>query len=352
MGYLYLFALALIIAFVSTPVLTWFAKKNGIVDKPGKHKTHIEAVPLLGGVGIFLSISITLLFFFSNNLQILSLLAAGLLLMVVGIIDDLYNIKPLHKLACQGAIATAVVVYSAYMCPILSGHFERYRLPMLAIMGISILWIVLMTNAYNLIDGIDGLATGTAVIIFAAMAAVAYIQGHTMLLVVNLIGMAACLGFLPYNFNPAKIFMGDAGSMVLGYILAISHIYLVVDAFSLQVALGSAFIFAYPFLDVSFAIYRRLRHRSSIFRADRGHIHHVLMNMGFSVRKTVLIIYLFNLFFGGMAVMAFCLSLSPVTVVMLGVVTMGAFYILFRYLYKQLYHRPMPGVKPDVLQKV
>jgi len=270
-----------------------------------------------------------------------------IILVATGLIDDLYNLKPILKLAGQTAAASIVVLWNAHLFRFMVEYFERLFLPEAVVLFLIIGWVVLMVNAFNLIDGMDGLAAGTAAIIFLALAALSYIEGgRPNVLGVQLIGAGACLGFLVFNFNPAKIFMGDTGSMLLGFILASSHLFAIKFPFSAQLVLGSMFIFAYPALDVSYAIYRRLCSKCPIFKADRGHIHHVLLSMGFSVRKTAIIIYLVNIAFASIAVLLLSFNISARALFVIGILTAAGVILLFRRLLQISRHNGM-AVKYD-----
>jgi UDP-GlcNAc:undecaprenyl-phosphate/decaprenyl-phosphate GlcNAc-1-phosphate transferase len=249
-----------------------------------------------------------------------------------GVLDDLYNLKPLFKLAGQTAAAAIVVVGNMGHFNVLLDYFNQYHIPGFVTMLLITGWIVLMINAFNLIDGLDGLAAGTAVLILVSMAAISLYRGSLALLGFELLVLGAILGFLLFNFQPARIFMGDTGSMLLGFLLSLLYLFSLVEPVSASLILGSAFIFAYPALDVSFAIYRRLRRRGSILLADRGHIHHLLLRLGFSVRQTVAILYSVSIFFGAAAVLLICVSLPPAITLAVGAATAAGVFFLFRYL--------------------
>jgi len=322
-GLLY-YLMLLIIPFVGvvalTPLISRFAISRDIVDRPGLHKTHYLDKPLLGGMGIFIIFALTMLFLLPITTKLISLVLATVVLVATGLFDDIYNIKPLYKLAGQTAAASIVALGSDHRYAVLIDYFEQFKIPEFVVLIFIIGWIVMMINAFNLIDGLDGLAVGTAAIIFLAMAVLSLIVGgNTDILGVQMIGLGACLGFLLYNFNPARIFMGDTGSMLLGFILATTHLFVIKYPFSGQLVLGSIFIFAYPALDVSYAIFRRLANRSSILHADRGHIHHVLLSLGFSVRKTVLLIYLANIIFATIGVILLGLDLPARLILFIGI---------------------------------
>ena len=328
-----LFFLPFVGALLTTPLISKFAHQKKIVDQPGLHKTHKTSTPLLGGVSIFLCFAVVLFVFLPLDNKLLSLILATIVLVATGLIDDLINIKPLYKLTGQTIAALIVVLWNVHLFKFMVDYFARFYLPETIVIILIIGWVVLMVNAFNLIDGIDGLAAGTAAIIFLAMAALSFIEGgRSSVLGVQLIGAGACLGFLFFNYHPAKIFMGDTGSMLLGFILASSHLFAIKYPFSAQLVLGSMFIFAYPALDVTYAIYRRICNKSSIFKADKGHIHHVLISLGFSVRKTVVIIYLMNLIFASIAVILLSFDISTRALFVTAICTFIGVVILFRRL--------------------
>jgi UDP-GlcNAc:undecaprenyl-phosphate/decaprenyl-phosphate GlcNAc-1-phosphate transferase len=331
--FLMLFLISFTLAALATPIISKFAYSNKIVDQPGLHKTHFKPKPLLGGLAIFIGFSVTMLYFLDVDDKLLSLSAATVVLILTGLLDDIYNLKPLHKLTGQTISALIVVLWNRGLFVFMLDYFERFYIPNVIVLIMITGWIVLMINAFNLIDGLDGLAAGAASIIFSAMAVLSWLTGgNPNILGVQLIGLGACLGFLIFNFNPAKIFMGDTGSMLLGFILATTHLFTIKYPFSAQLVLGSMFIFAYPALDVAYAFYRRVCNRSSIFKADRGHIHHVFCSLGLSVRSTVLIIYAINAFFATVAVFLLALNISTIALMLIGIVTAIGVIILFRRL--------------------
>ncbi len=316
-----------------TPVVSKIALINRVLDRPGLHKTHIDPKPLLGGLALFFGFAATMLMFLEVDEKIFTLGSATVILLVTGLLDDIYDIKPYLKLAGQTIAASIVVLGNIYLYRFMLDYFSQFYIPDYIVLGLLIGWVVLMINAFNLIDGLDGLAVGTAAIIFLAMAVLSIITGgNPNIIGVQLIGLGACLGFLVYNFNPAKIFMGDSGSMLLGFVLATTHLFTIKYPFSAALVLGSIFIFAYPALDITFTIYRRISYRRSIFKADKGHIHHVLLSLGFSVRKTVIIIYLANLIFAFLAVLLLSLDISPLFLLLIGILTALFVILLFRKL--------------------
>jgi UDP-GlcNAc:undecaprenyl-phosphate/decaprenyl-phosphate GlcNAc-1-phosphate transferase len=318
------YGLMLIVSFSITALLTPFfsriALQEHIVDNPGTHKTHQNAVPLLGGVAIFIGLVLSMFIFSHLNGKIVSIFVGALILVIVGMFDDIYNMKPLVKLAGQSLAAVVVVLNNVSYYSIFMDTFRRLNLPDEVALVMLICFVVLMINAINLIDGLDGLAVGTAAIIFSAMVGINLINdGSVNMIGLQIIGAGACIGFLMYNFNPASVYMGDTGSMLIGYLLASTYILSANGVFSTSFVMGSVFIFGYPALDTTFAIIRRLHNRTSIFQADKGHIHHVLIRMGYSVRGTVLRLYALNIFFAGLAVLLLCLNLSSWALLLFGV---------------------------------
>lgn len=331
--YLLLIVVPFFVTLILTPLITKLALRYNVLDRPSFHKIHSEAKPLLGGVSIFISFALILPFFLPMDKKLISMAVSTLILVITGLYDDLYDLKPILKLAAQAVAASIVVLWNTNLFRFFIEYFSQYHLNDVVVYILIIGWIVLIINAFNLIDGIDGLAAGTAAIIFLAMAALSIIDGGRFnMLGVQLIGAGACLGFLVFNFYPARVYMGDTGSMLLGFILATVHLYTIKYPFSAQLVLGSAFIFAYPALDVFYAIYRRICYRNPLFKADKGHIHHVLLSLGFSIKKTVLIIYAVNIIFASSAVLLMSLNISVPVLMLIGILTAVFVIILFKRL--------------------
>ncbi|HOL18011.1 MAG TPA: MraY family glycosyltransferase [Bacillota bacterium] len=309
----------------------------------------------MGGLGIYLATVIAMAVFFPLTPGVVYIILAASALVCTGILDDIYDLKPLVKLAGQLIAAALVVLGNAGRFSTILSFLDDSYISMLAALLLVMAWIVLMINAFNLIDGLDGLAAGTAVIILCSMVAVSLVRGNLELLGYQVLVLGACAGFLPYNFQPAKIFMGDTGSMLLGFLLSVLFLYSITEPFSVSLVLGSAFIFAYPALDVAFAIYRRLRRGGSIFAADQGHIHHLLIRLGFSVRQAVVTLYLLSLFFGGVSVLILCVALPSYIIFTLGAVTVIGIFFLFRFLNRlsklpQFTYRPEKTNLPNILR--
>ena len=302
------------------------AKKIGAIDIPkDKRRMHTDSVPLIGGLAIFLGFLVSTVFFAEIDIKIIAILSGALIMVVLGVFDDKYALGAKFKLMIQ-IIAAAI--------PVIAGvRIERIILPFLKSGGIefgwlaypiTILWIVALTNAVNLIDGLDGLAAGVSAIASFSMFLIALMQGNYVIAVMSAALVGACCGFLPYNFSPASIFMGDTGSTFLGFVMASLS---VLGLFKIHAIISFAvpFIaFGIPIFDTSFAIFRRIKEHRPIMSPDRGHLHHRLVDMGFSHKQAVLIIYAICIVLGAVAVLSFKSKLLAIVIAVLGV-------IVFRY---------------------
>ena len=292
--------LALLISLILVPFVAKLAIKIGAVDKPNERKVHTKIMPRMGGLAIYLSFFSVLFLSHEMTMQHIGLLTGGTVLVLVGIIDDKTDMPA--KIKLLGQIFAACIVVAAgvrveFMTNfILGGVFPLYIFSV----PFTVLWIVAITNAVNLIDGLDGLAAGTSIIAAATMAISGYATGQTEMASMALILIGASLGFLKYNFHPAKIFMGDTGSMFLGYNLSVLAIMGFTKSFTVLSLVTPILVLAIPILDTLFAIIRRKMNNKPIFKPDKNHLHHCLLNYGFSHRNTVLIIYAVS------AVLALC----------------------------------------------
>ena len=292
--------LALLISLIIVPFVAKLAIKIGAVDKPNERKVHTKIMPRMGGLAIYLSFFIVLFLSHDMTKQHIGLLIGCTVLVLVGIIDDKTDMPAKIKLLGQ-ILAACIVVVSGVRVEfmtnfILGGVFPLYIFSV----PFTVLWIVAITNAVNLIDGLDGLAAGTSIIAAATMAISGYATGQTEMASMALILIGASLGFLKYNFHPAKIFMGDTGSMFLGYNLSVLAIMGFTKSFTVLSLVTPILVLAIPILDTLFAIIRRKMNNKPIFKPDKNHLHHCLLNYGFSHRNTVLIIYAVS------AVLALC----------------------------------------------
>ena len=296
--------ISIVIAAAMTPVSIKLAHKLGVIDKPKDgRRMHRKPIPRFGGMAIFLGSMAAMTIPAGMNGLIKVAMLGGLLMYGLGVLDDIKDIKPAAKFAGQFVIATLVyalgiritfisnffggtVITDEYANVILSGGLAYL---------ITVFWIVGITNAVNLMDGLDGLAAGSVAIMCMSLAYIAYIHGTrlgSMPVCIALVAVAGgCLGFLPFNFSPAKTFMGDGGALYLGYMIAVLSVISPLKQATVVGALIPMLTLAVPIFDTMFAMLRRILNHESIMHADRGHLHHHLMAAGFGQRRSVLIMY-------------------------------------------------------------
>ncbi len=280
-----------LLSFTLTPPVRVLAHKLNAIDVPAdERRMHKKPIPRMGGLAIFVAFAVTSLIFADINREMTGILAGAIVIVILGMLDDIYRLNAWIKLIVQIVAATIPVLMGVTIDFInLFGKYITFNTLEASI--VTVIWIVAVTNAVNLIDGLDGLACGVSTISAFSIMVFALIQlNFTVALLVAILA-GSCLGFLPYNRNPAVIFMGDTGALFLGYTLsAISVMGLFkVDAF---ISFWIPFlIFALPLADTIFATLRRLIHRQSIFSPDRGHFHHKLIDIGFTQRQAVSVLY-------------------------------------------------------------
>lgn len=294
--------------FLITPFIIKLALKFGFVDKPNERKVHTRVMPRLGGLAIYLSflMGINLFYFFTDLFNAkselyFSLMIGGTIIAVIGVIDDKIEMSAKQKLFGQVGAALVVVLFGMHVEYVNNPFGEGViRIEFLAV-PLSIFWIVGITNAINLVDGLDGLAGGISGIASLSIAIIAFLSGKPLEGYLALLLCASIVGFLVFNFHPAKIFMGDIGSLFLGYTLAVLTFQELkqVTLFSVLVPL---MLLAIPVLDTMYAIIRRKVNHRPIFQADKHHLHHRLIERGLSHRKAVLTIYGISLVFATTAI--------------------------------------------------
>ena len=290
------------VAVISTPFIKRLANKIGAHDQPNKRKVHSTVIPSLGGLSIVLGTVVGYLYL-SPTLDYIPYIIIGAFIMVtIGILDDLYNIAPALKFSGQ-ILAALIVVYSGLKIEFLNlpfdGHID------LGILGylFTIIWIVAITNTINLIDGLDGLAAGVSVIALFSILIVASLNNQFIIVSLSVILIGSILGFLVFNFYPAKIFMGDTGSLFLGYCISIISIIGLLKSVTMFTFIIPVIILAVPIFDTFFAIVRRILNKQKISAPDKSHLHHCILAMGVDHRTTVIIIYLYSAFFGIIALL-------------------------------------------------
>ncbi|MGJ7922723.1 glycosyltransferase family 4 protein [Neobacillus sp. LXY-4] len=293
--------LTLLVCFLSvfllTPLIKKLAFKVGATDKPGSRKVHQQIMPRLGGLAIYISFLIGILILQPDDRYHLPILIGSIIIILTGIYDDLKEISPKTKLVGQIAAAFVVVVMGDMGVKFINLpfggeiHLGYFSIPL------TMIWIIGITNAINLIDGLDGLAAGVSSIALLTIAGMAFVMVNSYVFIVALIVAVASIGFLFFNFYPAKIFMGDTGALFLGYIIAVLSLlgFKNVTFISLVIPV---IILGVPISDTFFAIVRRKLNKQPVSSSDKSHLHHCLLRSGFSHRQAVLLIYVMSAIFG------------------------------------------------------
>ena len=297
-------AIAFAISFAATPVVKSFATKMGAIDVPdGKRRVHDHPIPRMGGLAIFLGFLLSVVLFADITRQVRGVLLGAVLIVACGAIDDVVNLRAWIKLLVQIAAAVIAVAHGVviefFSNPNIFSPYELLNLGWLAI-PVTVLWIVGITNSVNLIDGLDGLAVGVSTIASTTMFVVALLvsEGNVALLLAALMG--ACIGFMPYNLNPAKIFMGDTGALLLGYVLSTVSVVGMFKTYALVTFVVPVLFL--PLFDTVGDFFRRLLRGQSPMHPDRGHLHHRLIDMGLSQKQAVAILYSLSAILGLCAV--------------------------------------------------
>lgn len=313
--------LALLVCFLVavgiTPVVKKLAIKIGATDQPNHRKVHQKVMARLGGLAIYIGFLVGFILTQPESpyVSMTYILIGSFIIIVIGVLDDIYELSAKVKLF--GQIAAAVVV-------IIGGvKVEFINLPFDATLNLgwlsiplTLLWIVGITNAINLIDGLDGLAAGVSSIVLITITVLAMLDGNVFVMALGTILLGSTLGFLVHNFNPAKIFMGDTGALFLGFMISVISLlgFKNVTVFSLLIP---AIILAVPISDTLFAMIRRVVNKQPLSAPDKSHLHHCLLRLGYSHKKTVLIIYGISAFFGLAAVMLTLSTLWVALVILL-----------------------------------
>ena len=293
------FILALGVVIVLTPAVGRFARILGVVDQPGeRRRLHIRPIPRLGGIALFFGIIVPALAFLNFSRETRGLLLGAAVATLVGAIDDFRGLRWWEKLGGQlaaAAIPTGFGIWvDRFTFPVLGIH----ELPAWAGVPVTILWIVAIMNMVNFLDGLDGLAAGVCAISGFTFCLIALSLGRAEPAVLAAVVFGACLGFLRHNFYPARIFMGDSGALLLGYVLATVAVQGLLKTAATVALFFPLLVLAVPIVDTSFVILRRLRHGQKVFEADQAHIHYRFLRRGFSQRRAAVTIWVW------------CLSLS------------------------------------------
>ena len=290
---IFAFVVAFLIAYAGTPIVRILAFQIGAVDVPkDNRRMHKTPTARIGGLAIFYGFIISILCFAEIDTQLRGILIGCIIIVVLGIFDDIYSLNALFKFVIQICAALIVVMHGVRI-----DHFSNFGFgenPYIALgiwsVPITVLWIVGVTNAVNLIDGLDGLAAGVSTISTVSLFAISLIMREPAVAIVTAAVAGAGFGFLPYNIHPAKIFMGDTGSTFLGFILGSISIVGLFKSYAVISLAVPFLILGLPIFDTAFAIIRRLMRGQSPMHPDRGHVHHRLIDLGFDQKQTVVIL--------------------------------------------------------------
>ena len=297
---------AALVSLISTPVVRSLAFRIGAVDVPRDgRRMHDHPIPRMGGLAIFFGFILSVLLFLPLSEQLRSMLMAAVIIVILGIFDDIYALSARLKFCVQIIAALVAVlggnrIFGLSNINIFSSD-PYWELGWLSI-PISVLWIVGITNAVNLIDGLDGLACGVSTISSMTLLVIALNVAEPDVAVLTAALAGACIGFLPYTLNPARIFMGDTGSTFLGFVLAVVSIQGLFKFYTIISFAAPFLMLGLPIFDTCFAILRRVSKGQSPMAPDRGHIHHRLIDMGFSQKQAVAMLYVISAILGLSAV--------------------------------------------------
>ena len=301
------FAVSLVIAFVMTPPVKSFAEKVGAMDIPkDERRVHDHPIPRMGGLAIFIGFVVSVLIFVPMSTEVMGMLIGAVIIVVMGAVDDIVSLNPWVKLAVQ-----VFAAWVAIRCGLVFNYISTLNIfsPETAVnvgflaIPFTMLWIVGCTNAVNLIDGLDGLAVGVSAISSLTMFVVSLFVAEPAVSVILIALTGACLGFIPYNRNPAQIFMGDVGSQLLGFVLSTASIMGMFKFHAIIAFLVPVLALAVPLADTVFAFFRRIAKGQSPFHADKGHFHHRLLALGLNQKQAVAVLYGISAVLGLLAVL-------------------------------------------------
>ena len=377
------FILAFIVAFMATPYTIKLAKKIGAVDVPkDERRMHKRAMPKFGGPAVILGFLVSVVYLLivmsledtiilngpeNYGMKLIGLFLGIVIISITCIIDEIKTIKPIVKLSGQLLAAIVAVAFGIRIESINVSIIQAPELGEILSTIVTILWIVGVTNAINLIDGLDGLASGISVISAISLLIIFLLNGSAMVPIILITALAGALvGFLPFNFAPAKTFIGDTGSNFLGYTISIIAILGMAKTYTLAVIILPLIVLGLPIFDTLWAIIRRLikgKSIKAIFKADKGHLHHRIVARGFSQKQAVLILYGISATFGIFAIIFFDSGIwKALSFLMMVIVAIGLGYRNFqeehsdenqryeciecKYIYNPKYGNEKAGIKP------
>ena len=322
----------MLVSLIATPFIILLAKKTGAMDEPDARKVHKKPIPRIGGLAIYAGFIASIIFMaikFGLDAEMIretvGLVLSGSLIVALGLVDDYKNLPAKIKLLGQICAAAVLVLFFDVRIDFVTDPFGDYIYLEWFAIPATMFWLVGLTNTVNLIDGLDGLAAGVASIASFTIMLIALEQGFVLVAIMTAALAGAAVGFLKYNFNPAEIFMGDTGSMFLGFMLAGISVTGAVKSVATIALVVPIFALGLPILDTTFAIVRRLRGGVPIFKPDKGHLHHRLLSVGFTQRQAVLLMYVISALFGLSAIALTAVSYQ-IAVLILFVVVTAIFY--------------------------
>lgn len=377
------FILAFIVAFMATPYTIKLAKKIGAVDVPkDERRMHKRAMPKFGGPAVILGFLVAVVYLLivmsledtiilngpeNYGMKLIGLFLGIVIISITCIIDDIKTIKPIVKLSGQLLAAIVAVAFGIRIESINVSIIQAPELGEILSTIVTIVWIVGVTNSINLIDGLDGLSSGISVISAISLLIIFLLNGSAMVPIILITALAGALvGFLPFNFAPAKTFIGDTGSNFLGYTISIIAILGMAKTYTLAVIILPLIVLGLPIFDTLWAIIRRLikgKSIKAIFKADKGHLHHRIVARGFSQKQAVLILYGISATFGIFAIIFFDSGIwKALSFLMMVIVAIGLGYRNFqeehsdenqryeciecKYIYNPKYGNEKAGIKP------
>ena len=293
---------AFAVSYFMVPSVKRFAESVGAIDMPNARRINKVPIPRMGGIAIFCGFMVSAILFVDLTDQVKGILIGSVIIAVMGGFDDIYNLSPWVKLSIQVAAAIVCVACGVVVDGITNfmADEEMVYLNQPISILVTIIWIVGCTNAINLIDGLDGLAVGMSTISATTLFIISFIVEdiHINVSILLLCVIGSCIGFWPYNKNPAKIFMGDVGSQMLGFLLSSISVMGLFKMHALVTMLVPFLAMAVPLADTAFAFIRRILHGQSPFHADKGHFHHRLLAMGLTQKQAVTVIYGISILLG------------------------------------------------------
>lgn len=330
--YIMIFAVSFGIVLLLTPWAKKVSIKLGAIDQPKPRGMHTKPIPRMGGIAIFIGFMATMalaVIFLEDlrTLQFAGFLVGAAIIVGLGMLDDIHDLPAALKFAVQ-IVSALVVVFTDTRIDFVGWPFQEFLNNYLSI-PFTILWIVGMVNAVNFIDGVDGLAAGVTSIAALFLTILCILTGSPLAVVFAAALAGSCLGFLPRNFSPADVIMGDTGATFLGYVLAVSSIIGVFKSYALLSLVIIICALALPILDTLFVSLRRILSGKAPWKPDRGHLHHKLIDKGFSAKQTVIILYVASAFSGGVAILLAVWDIRVLVVALVSLLVM--FSIIYAY---------------------